>query len=525
MISNNRNLWGRTARAIGALLVLAAAPLLTPELAHATPHNQADFHIVEAADTWPGIAARYSIPLESLWRANGVTNPAQLSPGQRLFLEEVGYQQTVIVIEASTLAPWLAALRSGNTLSAVLAINGLNSSAEASGIGLYAPDRQDIIAQLASAPSTPPTLPPPTLQPQPNRTPVPGPPLVRSHLGIQGYFAIPEVMDQWMAKVTDMGFTWVKYQVDWRQLENPPDQYPTLSTLDAFMDDAQGRRLNILLSIVKAPDWARSTTEGSGPPADYGALTDFAKFLAGRYKNRLDTIQIAFEIWNEPNTLREWVGAPLSAKDYVNLLAGAYVAIKAEDMRYTVISAGLAPTGISDGVNSIDDREYLRQMFDADLARVSDGIGVHPYGWANPPSARCCGDPNTPPGYDEHPSFFFLNTIEDYRAMQLEYGDGADKLWITEFGWGTVEGFGVPVPPGAPYFTDITEQLQAEYVWQAYLMAQQWDYMGPMFLWNLNMVTIPSVDAEAAAYSIFSSIDNPRPAYELLRDAPKIDIP
>jgi hypothetical protein len=162
-------------------------------------------------------------------------------------------------------------------------------------------------------------------------------------------------------------------------------------------------------------------------------------------------------------------------------------------------------------------------MYDAELARVSDGVGVHPYGWSNPPSARCCGDPNSPPGYDEHPSFFFKDTIEDYRAIQVEYGDGVDKLWITEFGWGTVEGFGVPVPLGAPYFADISEQLQAEYVWQAYVMAQQWDYLGPMFLWNLNMVTIPGVDPEAAAYSIFSSVDNPRPAYELLRDAPKID--
>ncbi|MBN1427387.1 MAG: LysM peptidoglycan-binding domain-containing protein [Anaerolineae bacterium] len=497
-----------------SLLVSASTDTVLPQ--------RVDFYIVQIGDTWAGIAARYSVPVKTLWSANGVVNPNRLAAGQRLLIPSTSTQQAILTFESSTISPWQAALRSGNTLSVVLSINGLESPSEASGIGLYVPDKRESIGQVVLAQPTPTQPPSPTPRPSIERTPIPGPPLVRSRLGIQGYFAIPELMDHWLNKTTDAGFTWVKYQVDWRLTENPAGSFPILSVLDSFMENAQNRHLNVLLSVVKAPDWARSTTEGYGPPDHYKTFTIFVKYLASRYKTRLDSMQIAFEIWNEPNTLREWTGQPLSAQDYVSLLAGAYIGIKEEDQRYTVISAGLAPTGINDGVTSIDDRVYLRQMYDAELSRVTDAIGVHPYGWANPPSTRCCGDPNTSPGYDEHPSFFFLNTIEDYRAIQAEYGD-TKKLWVTEFGWGSAEGTGIAAPSDAPYHANTTQNLQAEYIWQAYLMAQQWDYMGPMFLWNLNMHTIPSVPPEAANYSLFLDLDNPRPAYILLHDAPKTD--
>lgn len=508
-------------KATSQAAIAVACVFIAVVFARAVPAAaQVEFYVVQAGDSWASIAAGYNVPLETLWRANGVTNPATLAAGQRLFIPDAPSTGKALTFDGTT-AVWQIALQSGNRLCAILGINGLDNAAEAAGIGLYAPDRREAVLNAVAGLPSP--VAPPTPQPTPDRTPVPGPPLLQSRLGIQGYFAIPELMDQWLSRVTEAGFTWVKYQVDWRLIENPPDVYPTLSTLDAFMDDAQGRHLNVLLSIVKAPDWARSSTEGYGPPTDYDTLTDFVDFLAVRYKPRLDTIQIAFEIWNEPNTSREWAGAPLSAQDYVRLLAGAYVAIKAEDARYTVISAGLAPTGVNDGINSIDDRTFLRQMYQADLARVTDAVGVHPYGWANPPWLKCCGDPNSPLGYDNHPSFFFQNTIEDYRAIQAEYNDTNKKLWVTEFGWGTMEGTGAAIPANAPYFASITQQQQAQYIWQAYLMAQQWDYMGPMFLWNLNMATIPSVDPESAAYSLFLAPDQPRPAYILLRDAPKDD--
>jgi hypothetical protein len=105
-----------------------------------------------------------------------------------------------------------------------------------------------------------------------------------------------------------------------------------------------------------------------------------------------------------------------------------------------VVSGGLTSTGINDGVWAIDDRLYLRQMYDAGLRTYCDAVGIHPYGFANPPEVYYTGGDYDPGrGYDDHPSFFFRNTMEDYYQIMQANDDGVKRLWATEFGWGTVD--------------------------------------------------------------------------------------
>lgn len=343
-----------------------------------------------------------------------------------------------------------------------------------------------------------------------------------SRLGIQGHFFIPGEDRRRLLDLIayDLDFGWVKIQVDWSLVEYAPGQYSSLlDELDLFMDEAHNRGLRVLLSVAKAPDWARVTTEEDGPPSDYSRYYDFLRLLVLRYKYKLDAI----EVWNEPNLRREWNGGTLAGAEYVEFLAGAYETIKREDARILVISAGLGPTGVNDGSTAIDDRVYLRQMYEAGIANYADAIGIHPYGWANPPWARCCGDSGGVPSHNEHPSFFFLNTIEDYRAIQSEFGDLERPLWATEFGWGTVDGLGLPVPENAPFFAYTDQGEQAEYILEAYRMAQEWDFMGPMFLWNLNVASLAGFDSSQAGYSILGEDQRPRPAYERLRDTPRVE--
>jgi len=320
-----------------------------------------------------------------------------------------------------------------------------------------------------------------------------------------------------------VGFGWVKQQVSWDEFEYMNDRYSDvmLHTLDEAVDDAENRGLNVLLSIAKAPDWARPTAEADGPPIDYNEYYEFVKFIVQRYKGKVQAV----EIWNEPNLRVEWTGGTMHGAEYVRLLEVGYRAVKDAypEGNVIVVSAGLAPTGISDGVNAVDDRLYLRQMYEAGLANYADAIGIHPYSWANPPWTRCCGDWGGAPSHNDHPSFFFLDTIEDYRAIQAEFGDLGRPLWATEFGWGTMDKLGRETPADALFFNYLNEDLQAQYILEAYRMAQEWDFMGPMFLWNLNIAALPGLDDNQSGYSILRGNNNPRRAFEVLSSAPKTD--
>ncbi len=106
-----------------------------------------------------------------------------------------------------------------------------------------------------------------------------------------------------------------------------------------------------------------------------------------------------------------------------------------------------------------------------------------------------------------------------------QFGDTTHKLWATEFGWGTVDGIGRPIPPDAPYFAYVTADQQGTYIVRAYQMAQSWDYMGPMFLWNLNIAIFPGSDDNQSGYSIITHNEVKRPAYIKLSEAAKYGSP
>lgn len=509
---------------LAVVLALLAMALTLSGTVGAAPEPQADFHIVRPGETWQSIAAQYAVPVQTLWQANGVVNPTLLAEGQRLFIPAAGVraQSGVLTytIEPGTLPLW-AAIDSGNTLPTLVYLNGFDSPSGTFGAQISAPNRQGTLGAVAEAIPQEPTQAPEEEEEEEE----PAGSLAQSQLGIQGHFLIDDderlrLLDR---VAYDLEFGWVKQQVRWDEFEYAPDRYSDVmvETLDLFMDDAQNRDLKILLSVVAAPDWARNTTEQDGPPIDYEDYNDFIKWIVLRYKTKLTAI----EIWNEPNLGREWRGGTLSGAEYVRLLAGAYQTVKSEypEGNIQVISAGLAPTGVNDGDNAIDDRQFLRQMYEAGVANYADAIGIHPYSWGNPPWTRCCGDWGGAPSHNDHPSFFFLDTIEDYREIQTGFNDAGRPLWATEFGWGTMDGLNRATPENAPYFDYLNAELQADYIVEAFRMAQDWDFMGPMFLWNLNIASVPNLDMNQSGYSILIDVEHPRPAFDALEEIPKAD--
>lgn len=358
--------------------------------------------------------------------------------------------------------------------------------------------------------------PPPTPAPQPTRSSSPAAPAPRGTgfgYGVQAHLDTARVV----SAVRDMGFGWIKQQVRWQEVETQQGSRGW-GALDALADTASAGGVKVLFSVVAAPAWARGGKSGIGPPDNYQDFYNFMGAMAAHFKGRVH----AYEIWNEQNLSREWEGAPLSAADYVRLLKGAYQAIKAADPGAIVVSGAPTPTGISDGVWAIDDRVYLQQMYNAGLRYYCDAVGAHPSGYANPPDVRYTGgdfDPSR--GFDDHASFFFRNTMEDYYRIMAANGDGAKRVWATEFGWPTVDGMGVSASPGYEFANDINEQQQADYLVRAYTWSRNWGHAGVMFLWNLNFWPAAGAQNEMAKYGIVRGDWSPRPAYIALRNMPK----
>jgi LysM repeat protein len=504
----------------------------------AAPTPQSALYTVQKGDTWLSIAFRFGVPVEIIWQGNGVVNPSLLAPGQQLFIPKASTREptagsTVSLSRGKSLLE--VAAEADTMLTSLQAINRTQWP--------FVPDNQQIYIPDAIL-----HLPPPPAylveeQPLPAAPPAEGQagsiavvpaapaasgdtslaPLARSRLGVQGNFLLAKQDELVDRAANGLGAGWVKQQIIWNLFEPAKGTYreEELAVLDGFVDRANGKGLKILLSVTAAPDWARPTTVNHGPPADYNDLADFMGFLAGRYRGRVQ----AYEVWNEPNTQLEWTDFPISGTAYVNMLSLSYAAIKAKDPGAIVISAGLAPASdvlAPDGtVLAVDDRQYLRDMYAAGVANYADAIGIHPYGAGNPPDAsHNFGNPGAAPSHNNHPSFFFQDNVNDYRVVQGENGDGR-PLWATEFGWPSPQNIGVKPEPGWEFMNYVTEEQQADYIYTALLMAQQWDFMGPMFIYILNFGPDRTPTDQQRAFAILSPTDSSRPAFRQIKLAPK----
>jgi LysM repeat protein len=525
------------------LWIVLLALLLGPAQALASPFNQSATYTVEEGDTWMSIAFRFGVPVEDVWVGNGVANPDLLAPGQRLFIPGASLREDTAgsIIELAPGTGFLEVAANSDTMLVTLqTINHAQWPYLAENQAIYIPDAilhlppppayivdsssisaQDLQATLAPPVASVPQVVEP-LAPHIGRDSS-LPPLRQSRLGVQGNFLGPNQKPLLDRIGQNLGVGWVKQQVLWKVIE--PDkgvyQEEELERLDSFVEDAHGRGVNILLGVVAAPDWARPSSVNHGPPTDYNDLADFMGFLAGRYQGSVQ----AYEVWNEPNLQREWTDFPMSGTAYANMLSVTYPAIKAADPGAIVVSAGLAPAAdvqTPDGtVLAVDDRQYLRDMYAAGLPNYTDVIGIHPYSAGNAPDASVYGNPGGAPSHNNHESFFFRDNINAYLVIQNEYGDSR-SLWATEFGWPSSHNIDVAVPPDFGFMVYITEEDQADFTFRALLMAQEWDYMGPMFVYILNFGEDRVPDDPQRAFALIDIDGRARPVYEIIRDAPRL---
>jgi hypothetical protein len=213
-----------------------------------------------------------------------------------------------------------------------------------------------------------PALPTDTLVP--TAADAPGPVRGDTEYGIQIHGCGPYDLDLALDLAAEAGFTWVKQQVRWEEIEGELDQY-SWDCLDRVVGGAETRNLKVLLSVTTTPAWARSSAEDLHP-SHPNLVADFCRQMVLRYRGRVHAV----EVWNEPNLQMEW-GPYMDPKEYSEMLEWTYWAIKYNAPEVMVISAALAPTQWSAWDVAVPDDVFLSDLVANGGLESADCIGVH----------------------------------------------------------------------------------------------------------------------------------------------------
>jgi hypothetical protein len=314
-----------------------------------------------------------------------------------------------------------------------------------------------------------------------------------------------------------LGFNWVKFQMPWKDVEPSPGGY-SWGMWDDLIGAYNANGIQVMLSIPKAPDWARPPDDDKsieGPPSDPVKYAEFVARGADRYRGKAQAI----EVWNEQNLWYEAGGrGRINAANYAQLLQLSYTAIKSVNQDMIVISGAMTPAG-NVGDLAVDDIDYLNQMYANGVKGYFDALGAHPSGYNCPALAdwqtvtpeEAVADPGHGTFSNRHHSWCFRGTMEGYRNVMVANGDGNKAISPTEFGWAVS---GNP-QAGYEYARDNTYEEQARWIVEAYQWAKQQGWVGPMFLWNLDY-GVTAAGTELANFGILNT-----PAYNALATMPK----
>lgn len=346
--------------------------------------------------------------------------------------------------------------------------------------------------------------------------------------------ADPNTYKVWVDMVSkQLKLNWTKVQLVWRDVEKVKGQidWTAVDVAVKMMHDAN---VKVMLSVAKAPDWARDPGAPidqpgnyDGPPKDPQDLANFLTAVLKRYPNMVQAV----EVWNEINLDREWSTAPqaLDPKRYVTLLKMAHDAIKAVDPNVIVITAALSPTGATNGGKYMDDFAYFDKLVAAGMLQYADCVGAHHNGINVPPTADFNNIPERSPratyrGPWDNPnhSWAFKTTLEHY-AKQVKAAGSDLKLCITEFGWPSAQGLKGKPRQGFEFANDNTLADQADFIDQAITEMQQWGFVRLAFLFNLNYGpqvgwSLDGAVGDNVLYCIIGPDFNPRPVWQKIVD-------
>lgn len=275
-----------------------------------------------------------------------------------------------------------------------------------------------------------------------------------------------------------LGVTDIRVAVPWAAVQPYNATTYDWSKLDAVIDAATARDMGVLGVINATPPWAGTLLIGHPDPTAYAS---FASAVATRYQGKIS----AYEVWNEPNGATFW--SPPDAASYTELLKAAYPAIKAADPDATVIAGVLGAVSTVPGI-TVNPVTFVTQMYADGAHGFFDALSYHPYQYTTPFSLGAV--PDSP-----------MMQTEAIRALMAAAGDGALKLWATEYGLPTTWG--------------ISDAQQAAFIHDFVVAWQQVQGAGPMFIHTTRDTATGAFGAENN-FGIFTTNWTEKPAAETI---------
>jgi polysaccharide biosynthesis protein PslG len=254
---------------------------------------------------------------------------------------------------------------------------------------------------------------------------------------------------------------WIRFDVNWNVIQyRGPTSY-NWEPFDRVVRAVTSRGMRVLAGVLFTPPWARAPgTSSRYPPSE---LADYARFVTAVVERYAPMGVHAYEIWNEPNIASFWAPRPDPAR-YSELLKLAYAAIKSHDRRATVVSGGLSPYGSYSQSNGerINPLTFLEEMYAAGAASSFDALGWHPFTF--------------PHGFEFATGSAWSQmsrTSPSARSILRAHGNGAKKIWATEFGY-----------PTGSTSRDVSEARQALLLGKSYEVLRTRRWAGPAFFYS-----------------------------------------
>lgn len=308
-------------------------------------------------------------------------------------------------------------------------------------------------------------------------------------------------LDAYIAGLKELGVQWVRYDINWNIVQQRDSAHENWGSHDRVVDAMSKAGLKSLAIILYTPEWARAPECKDSSlcrPADPQKYAEFSAMAVKRYASKgVD----AWQIWNEQNWYTFWKPLP-NAEHYARLLIAASKAMKAEDPDATIIVGGLGGTRARNG--NIEPRTFMERLYKAGAKNAFDAVGVHPYSFPRSPA-------------DAESSWKFTS---DVHKVMSRYGDGAKKVWVTEYGAPTGGGKTIATKPNSTQVsgTPVTEDVQKIILNAAIDQLKGREWLGPFFWYSYRDLGKDPNDRESF-FGLLRHDGSKKPAFDAYKKA------